>query len=46
MTIVGGAVAPVLMGYIADKTQDMAIAFVIPLICYAVIAIYAATRRK
>ena len=46
MTIVGGAVAPVLMGYIADKTHDMAIAFCIPLVCYVIIAVYAATRGK
>ena len=34
MTIVGGAVAPVIMGYIADTTGSMAIAFLIPLVCY------------
>ena len=46
MTIVGGAVAPVIMGYIADTTGSMAIAFLIPLVCYGVIGGYAATRRK
>ena len=46
MTIVGGAIAPVLMGYIADTTGSMAIAFLIPLVCYAVIGGYAATRRR
>ena len=46
MTIVGGAVAPVMMGYIADKTHDMAISFCIPLACYVVIAAYAASRKK
>ena len=34
MTIVGGAVAPLIMGYIADTTGSMAIAFLIPLVCY------------
>ena len=34
MTIVGGAVDPVIMGYIADTTGSMAIAFLIPLVCY------------
>ena len=34
MTIVGGAVAPVIMGYIADTMGSMAIAFLIPLVCY------------
>ena len=41
MTIVGGAVAPVIMGYIADTTGSMAIAFFIPLVCYGVIGGYA-----
>ncbi len=45
MTIVGGAIAPVLMGRIADTTGSMALAFVIPLVCYAVIAVYAVTRK-
>ena len=41
MTIVGGAVAPVIMGYIADTTGSMAIAFLIPLVCYGMIGGYA-----
>ena len=41
MTIVGGAVAPVIMGYIADTTGSMAIAFLILLVCYGVIGGYA-----
>ena len=45
MTIVGGAVAPVIMGYIADTTGCMAIAFLIPLVCYGVIGGYAAMTR-
>ena len=45
MTIVGGAVAPVIMGYIADTTGSMAIAFLIPLVCYGVIGGYAAMPR-
>ena len=40
MTIVGGAVAPVIMGYIADTTGSIAIAFLIPLVCYGVIGGY------
>ena len=43
MTIMGGAVAPVIMGYIANATGSMAIAFLIPLVCYGVIGGYAAT---
>ena len=46
MTIVGGAIAPVLMGYIADTTGSMAVAFLIPLACYALIGGYVATRRR
>lgn len=45
MCIVGGAIAPVLMGLIADSI-NMAIAFIIPLICFVVIAIYAALLKK
>lgn len=45
MTIVGGAVAPIIMGYIADTTGSMAIAFLIPLVCYGVIGGYVAMPR-
>ena len=45
MTIVGGAVAPVIMGYIADTTGCMAIAFLIPMVCYWVIGGYALSNR-
>ena len=44
MTIVGGAVAPVIMGYIADTTGSMPIAFLIPLVCYGVIGGYALSK--
>lgn len=46
MTIVGGAVAPVIMGYIADTTGCMAIAFLIPLVCYGGIGGYALSKRS
>ena len=45
MTIAGGAVAPVIMGDIADTTGSMAIAFLIPLVCYGVIGTYALSKR-
>ena len=45
MTIVGGAVAPVIMGYIADTAGSMAIAFLIPLVCYGGIGTYALSNR-
>ena len=41
MSIVGGAVAPLLMGLIADTTGDMRPAFTVPMLCYAVITAYA-----
>lgn len=45
MTIVGGAIAPVLMGSIADHTGSMALAFTVPLACYLYIIIYSTYRR-
>lgn len=44
MSIVGGAVAPVLMGLIGES--DMAAGFVIPLICFIFIAAYSFTYRR
>ncbi|MBO7068770.1 MAG: sugar MFS transporter [Bacteroidaceae bacterium] len=45
MTIVGGAVAPLLMGGIADTTGSMARAFVVPLVCYIFISIYSLCKK-
>ena len=44
MSIVGGAVAPLLMGIVADG-HSMALGFVVPLVCFIVIAAYAISRR-
>ena len=44
MCIVGGAIAPVVMGAIADS-QSMSLAFIVPLLCFVFIAIYAARLR-
>ncbi len=44
MSIVGGAVAPVLMGLIGES--DMAAGFVVPLICFIFIAAYSFTYRR
>ena len=46
MTIVGGAIAPVLMGHIADTSGSMALAFLIPLCCYLYIAAYSMKTPK
>lgn len=40
MGIVGGAIAPLLMGFIADR-YNMALGFVVPLACFVVITTYA-----
>ena len=44
MTVVGGAIAPILMGYIGEN--NMAIGFIIPLVCYLVVATYAKKIKK
>jgi FHS family L-fucose permease-like MFS transporter len=45
MAIVGGAVVPMLMGFIADRLS-MRVGFVVPLTCFAGIAAYGATWRR
>ncbi len=45
MTIVGGAIAPAVMGGIADNTGSMALAFTVPLVCYIYIMIYSIGKR-
>lgn len=47
MSIVGGAVAPLAMGYIADHAS-MALGFIVPLGCFLYITLYAVTypRKK
>lgn len=45
MTIVGGAICPVIMGHIAD-VSGMAVGFIVPLVCFAFISWYAFFRAK
>ena len=45
MTIVGGAICPVIMGRIAD-VSGMAVGVIVPLLCFAFIAWYAFYRAK
>ena len=45
MSIVGGAVAPVLMGYIADTTT-MALGFIVPLVCFVEIGCFAMGYKR
>jgi len=40
MSIVGGALSPLLMGWIADHQHSTAQAFVVPFICFLVVAYY------
>ena len=46
VAIVGGAVVPLLTGIIADVTGSLAIAFTLPMLCYAVIAAFGIYARK
>ena len=39
MAIMGGAIMPKLMGHIADKT-DMSTGFIVPLVCFVLVALY------
>lgn len=40
MAIVGGAIVPPVMGLIADKTQQIQLVFILPLLCFLVVAYY------
>jgi FHS family L-fucose permease-like MFS transporter len=40
MAIVGGAVFPILLGRIADLTGSMALGYLVPLVCFAGVALY------
>ncbi len=46
VAIVGGAVVPLLTGVIADATSSLALAFVLPMLCYAVIAAFGIYARR
>jgi len=46
MSIVGGAIFPPLMGYIADKTKSMSIGFLAPIPLFAYILYYAVWGHK
>jgi MFS transporter, FHS family, L-fucose permease len=37
MSIVGGAIFPLIMGYISDSTGSMQNAYIVPLLCFAVV---------
>lgn len=46
MSIVGGALMPLAMGYIADRTGNQALAYVVPLIAYVIVGIYSFTDLR
>ncbi|PRY11634.1 FHS family L-fucose permease-like MFS transporter [Pontibacter ummariensis] len=41
MAILGGAVITSVQGYVSDLTQDISLAFYVPLVCFVVVALYA-----
>jgi FHS family L-fucose permease-like MFS transporter len=45
MAIMGGAILPKLMGYVADR-YDMSRGFIVPLFCFAFVAVYGCTWPK
>jgi MFS transporter, FHS family, L-fucose permease len=46
VAIVGGAIIPLLTGVIADATASLAIALVLPMLCYAIIAGFGFYARR
>ena len=41
MAIAGGAVFPVLMGFVSDATHNIQLAYAVPIVCFAVVAFFA-----
>lgn len=46
MAIVGGAIFPLLMGLISDITGSMQKAYIVPLICFAVVLYFAVKGHR
>lgn len=46
MAIIGGAVAPVLMGLISDQTGSIQVAYIVPLLCFLVILYFGLEGHK
>src|ERR1051326_7569977 len=40
MSIIGGGLAPIMMGFISDKTGSMQTAYVVPLVCFLFVLYY------
>jgi MFS transporter, FHS family, L-fucose permease len=47
MSIVGGAVFPLIMGRISDATGgDIQLAYIVPLICFVIVFLFAFTQKN
>lgn len=46
MSIIGGGLAPIVMGFISDRTGSMQIAYVVPLFCFFIVLFYGLTGYK
>ena len=46
MSIIGGGLAPIIMGFISDKTGSMQTAYVVPLVCFLFVLYYGLNGHK
>jgi len=46
MSIIGGGLAPIVMGFISDRTGSMQIAYVVPLFCFFIVLFYGLSGYK
>lgn len=46
MSIVGGAILPPVLGWIGDATDNLQYGYIVPLVCFAVVALYAKVGVK
>jgi len=46
MAVVGGAVLTPIMGYVAQATHKISIAYAVPMLCYVFIALYTITAMR
>ena len=46
MSIIGGALMPLAMGYIADKSNSQALAYIVPMAAYVIVGIYSFTDMR
>lgn len=46
MSIIGGAVIPVIQGFVSDQTGSMQTAFIVSLLCFAAVLVYFINARR